>query len=774
MFHSLRTRLTVLYGGLFGVALLTIACAVYFAITSAAGQEVDRELVSGGAVFDRIWTLRASQLEDGAGVLAHDFGFRAALATGDAATVTSALDNLRGRLKLDKAFVVGVDGKITGLDGLDERAAARLWSALDDGQTRGILQIKDMPYQAVSAPIMAPDLRGWIVFAAQIDHNELRQLEQLSAIPLSAAVLTHRASGWSGPGLSTRDTRALSDFIARSAKKHWTEPHNVGTEAGPAIALVKPLKALDGDAASVLVLRYPLALALAPYQPMLVAVLGLALAGLASLIAGSWFLARTITRPVSALDRATHQLERGEAAQVPVTTHDELGRLASSFNTMAAGIHDREQRITHMALTDQESGLPNRRAFDDALAQGGDRVVAVLGFERYAQIRAALGYHTAADMVREVGALLVSNRHGAIVARLSSERLGLLLSSTDMVAAKGEAAALLKVLEQPLRMQGATVDAAFSIGLAGLDAGEAIPAIERASIALDQARAAHRKIAAFDAEAYGDPASKLSLMSEMLDAFEDGSITQHYQPKLDMRRGVVSSAEALIRWNHPTRGMVSPDLFVTLAEETGHIRALTNWTLDRIIEDQATLRLRGIDLELAMNLSGRMVAEPGFAEHAIAKIKKAGARLCFEITETAVIGNPELAFGVIGQFRDAGIRISIDDYGSGMSSLTYLRQIPADELKIDKSFVMQLAEGGRDALLVKSTVDLAHSLGLKLVAEGVETAETLAVLTAMGCDMAQGYHVARPMPLRALDAFMTAEEPKTAAAPAPRRPAARA
>jgi EAL domain-containing protein (putative c-di-GMP-specific phosphodiesterase class I)/GGDEF domain-containing protein len=767
MFRSLRTRLTVLYGGLFGVALLMIAGAVAVAITSAAFQEVDRELVSGGAVFDRIWTLRDNQLEDGANVLAHDFGFRSALATGDAATVVSALDNLRGRLKLDKAFVVGVDGKIIGLDELDQRSTARLWSALDDGQTNGILQIKDMPYQAVAAPIMEPDLRGWIVFATQIDHNELRQLEQLSAIPLTAAVLTHREAGWTGPGLSPHDARALSDFTIRSRTRHWDTPHNVGTDAGPAIALIKPLKALDGDAASVLVLRYPLALALAPYRPMLLAVITLALAGLASLIAGSWFLARSITRPVSALDRATRQLQHGEAVEVPVTTSDELGRLASSFNAMAAGIHDREHRITHMALTDLESGLPNRRAFDEALTHGGDRVVAVFGFERYSQIRAALGYHTAADMIREIGARLAGKRQDAVVARLSSERLGLLLQATDIAAARAEAAALLKIVEQPLRLQGATVDAAFSIGLAGLDAGEAIPAIERASIALDQARATHRKVAAFDAEAYGDPASKLSLMSEMLDGFQDGSITQHYQPKLDVRRGVVSSAEALIRWNHPTRGMVSPDLFVTLAEETGHIRALTAWTLDRIIEDQATLRQRGIDLELAMNLSGRMVAEPGFAEHAIAKVKKAGARLCFEITETAVIGNPELAFGVIGQFRDAGIRISIDDYGAGMSSLTYLRQIPADELKIDKSFIMQLAEGGKDALLVKSTVDLAHSLGLKLVAEGVETAETLAVLAAMGCDVAQGYHVARPMPLRALDAFMTAEEPKTAA---PARP----
>lgn len=769
MFHSLRTRLTVLYGGLFGAAMLTIACAVYFAISATASQQVDRELISGGAVFDRIWTLRDNQLADGASVLAHDFGFRKALATSDAATVVSAIDNLRSRLKLDKAFVVGVDGAVTGLNGMDAAATARLWSALDNGKSSGILQINDMPYQAVSAPIMAPDLRGWIVFASEIDHNELRQLERLSAIPLTASVLVRKADGWTGPSLTATDARTLSDFTVRAMKNRWTTPHTVGVQAGSAIALVKPLQSLDGDGSAVLVLRYSLALALAPYRFMLFTVLVLGLLGLGGLAAGSWMLARTITRPVSALAKATRQLERGEAAQVPVTTQDELGRLASSFNAMAAGIHEREQRITHMALTDLETGLPNRRAFDEALTQGGDRVVAVFGFERFGQIRSALGYELAAETMREVGRRMVAGRPGAILSRLSSERLGLLLKASDMTAAKAEVAAMLKGLEKPIKLKGATVDAAFCIGLAGLDPGETIPAIERASIALDQARAAHRKILAFNAETYGDPASKLSLMSEMLTGFNDGSITQHYQPKLDIRTGVVKSAEALIRWNHPTRGMVSPDLFVTLAEETGHIRHLTQWTLDKIIEDQATLRARGIDLELAMNLSGRMVTEPGFADHAIAKVQKAGARLCFEITETAVIANPDAAFAIIGRFRDAGIRISIDDYGAGMSSLSYLRQIPADELKIDKSFVMQMADGSRDALLVKSTVDLAHSLGLKLVAEGVENAETLAVLAAMGCDAAQGYHVARPMPLRALDAFMTAEEPKAPGAVAPVR-----
>lgn len=764
MFKSLRTRLTVLYAALFGVTMLVIACAVYLAITSAARQQVDKELTSAGAVFDRIWTLRATQLADGATVLSRDFGFRAAVATEDAATVTSALDNLRGRLKLDVAFVVGADGAITGLAGVDDAQAAQLWSALDGGATEGILKIKGAPYQAISAPILAPDLQGWVVFAMGVDRAELRRLETLSSIPLNAAIVTREGDTWRVEDDGQDDAKTLAAFTARAVEAGWIKPRPLNSATGTDIALVKQLRSFDGEAASVLVLRYPLALAMAPYRPMLASVLLVGLAGLACLIAGSWLLARSLSRPVSALDEAAHRLQDGETIEVPVTTADELGRLAASFNAMAAGIKDRELRITAMALTDQETGLGNRRALEAALQGDDARIVAVLGIERYHHVRAALGYHLTSEMVRKVGQRLEALRPGSAPARLSSERLGVLLEASDIEAATSEIGRILADLEKPMVLEGAAVDVAFSVGLAMLDPAQTIPAIERASIALDQARGDGRRIAAFDPAAYGDPASKLSLMSEMLAAMEDGSISLYYQPKHNFRTGAIDSAEALIRWRHPTKGMVSPDIFVTLAEETGHIRALTWWTLDRIIADQAALRAHGHNLVLAMNLSGRMVGEAGFADRAITTIHAADAKLCIEITETAVIGNPDVALEVIEQLRAAGVRISIDDYGSGMSSLTYLRQIPADELKIDKSFVLQLTESSRDALLVKSTVDLAHSLGLKLVAEGVETRETLAVLELMGCDVAQGYFIARPMALDDLNSFMAATpiaEPKS-------------
>lgn len=763
MFTSLRARLTVLYAALFGLALLITAIAVYVSVGANARTQVERELASAGAVFDRVWAMRARQLTDGATVLSRDFGFREAVATGDAPTVESALDNLRDRLALDRAMLVGMDGTVTGGKDLDEAAASDLWYALDGGATSGVLTIDGAPYQAVAAPILAPQLTGWVVFAVRLDQGELAALEKLSSIPLTADVLTHADKGWiSAAGKPAEG--AVSRFIDAALKAKSGDPRRLDAAGGAAVALARPLGAL-GKENSVLVLRYPLALAMAPYNALLVSLVLVGGGGLAVLIAGSWLLAGSITRPVQALDEAAHRLERGEDAVVEIATRDEIGRLAGSFNAMAAGIRDREGRITHMALTDQDTGLPNRRALEQAVEASAPEGlwIAVLGLERYGQVRAAVGYRLAADMIREVGRRAGELMPGCACARLSGERLVLMVRAAGPAAAERALADLVEALNAPVRVEGVTIDVVLTGGLAPVADVHGIPAIERASIALDQARDARLAVALFDAGAYGDPASKLSMMSEMVEALESGAISLHYQPKHDVRAGRITGAEALLRWNHPERGFIRPDLFVELAEETGHIRALTRWTLERALADQAAMRAAGLDLLVSVNLSGRLVADAAFAEETIALIGKSGGRLCLEITETAVIGNPTAALEVIDRFREAGVGVSIDDYGSGLSSLAYLKQIHADELKIDKTFVLGLSENARDALLVKSTIDLAHSLGLKIVAEGVESAEALALLAGMGCDLAQGYFIARPMPMSGFMDFMassTAETPK--------------
>jgi EAL domain-containing protein (putative c-di-GMP-specific phosphodiesterase class I)/GGDEF domain-containing protein len=762
MFNRLQTKLTVLYAGLFALALSLVAVSVYLTIANNAQSQVRKELAATGTVFDRVWALRTQRLHDGAELLSRDFGFRAAVATRDAPTVQSAVTNLQQRMGLDVAFMVGVDGDVVGVDPR-KVDIEKLWSALDgeDG-AQGVFIVDGAPYQLISAPILSPTLTGWIVFGARLDDREMTALEQLSAIRLDAQVFDRRGETWVATD-KTADAKAMGAFVAQAMSQKTTAPTRLRTAHDDNLVLVKPLKALDGQTPAALVLRYPMALAMAPYQPLMAAVIIAGLIGAALVVAASWALSRDIAKPIIALDDAARRLQRGEDVHVDVRSSDEIGRLSDSFNLMAAEIREREHRITELALHDAETGLPNRLAAEREIEARMTRlqpsqqvVVGALGLDRFTFLRGAIGYALFTQLIAEIGARIRVLDPDAMVARLTTSTLCVISDITDVQVALPMVERALAGLAAPVRLGGELVDVHMSNGLAGAQAGQidAAHLIEQAMIALDQARASGRKVAIFDAEAYGDPAGNLSLMSEMLQGVETGALFLHHQPKLDLRSGAITGIEALVRWNHPTRGLLRPDLFVGMAEETGHIRALTDCVLDQAIRDQNALRAAGHDVLMSINISGRLIDDAEFADRAIEKIAAAGARFCFEITETAVIGNPDVALGVLDKLSQAGIAVSIDDYGSGLSSLAYLKQISADELKIDKAFVLSLENDAKDALLVKSTIDLAHSLGLKVTAEGVESREALAMLQVMGCDLAQGYHIARPMGLEALMGFL--------------------
>jgi predicted signal transduction protein with EAL and GGDEF domain len=768
MFKSLQTKLTVLYAGLFGAALVLVAVVVYVAISRNAQDAVRNELISTGTVFDHLWELRSNQMRDAADLLARDYGFRAAAATQDEETIRSALSNLRMRIGFDIALFINLDGDIVTTDAtLDDASADELRRTLrGDRGVNGIFTIGSRSYEAISASVLAPTRIGWVLFVVELDRDEMRSLERLSAIPLTAAVLHRNRNGvWASntDTVPAEDRETISQFVKWALASRRIDMGELTLSSGAVAVLVKPLATVGGTQDAALLLQYPLALAFAPYQPLLFILIATGLIGLIAVLIGSWALARNLTRPISALDAAAQRLQRGDDAQVDIKTHDELARLGRSFNTMADEIRAREQKITHLALHDAETGLANRRALEAKMAgllpAIKPRVLAVsaIGIERFPFVRGAIGYGLATELVREVGERLSQIIDNGHVARLSTAVLGFVFDVENRDDAERILGHLLDPLEQPVRVIGNTIDVSLTIGTAveGLHGDDAETLLERATIALDQARAGKRKQAFFDPVAYGDPASNLSLISDMLRALENGEMSVHYQPKVDIRSAQVVGAEALLRWRHATRGMIRPDLFVGMAEETGHIRAVTDWVLQRVIADQAALREDGHDFPVSINVSGRLMSDRDFASMARRLITEAGAQICVEITETAVIENPEVAFEIVAGFKSDGITISIDDYGSGLSSLSYLKQINADELKLDKSLVLPLAEGKRDALLVKSTIDLAHGIGMKVTAEGVETGAVYSLLASMGCDIAQGYLIARPMPFADFHNFVS-------------------
>ncbi|MBW6525483.1 EAL domain-containing protein [Sphingomonas sp. RHCKR7] len=259
--------------------------------------------------------------------------------------------------------------------------------------------------------------------------------------------------------------------------------------------------------------------------------------------------------------------------------------------------------------------------------------------------------------------------------------------------------------------------------------------------------------------------AEADLASELDRALAEDEMELFYQPKLHVRQQVIKSAEALIRWRHPTRGLIPPADFIPLAEERRRVGPLTLWTVRRAIQDQRRLRRLGHDVRIFINISGQVLADAAFAEAVCHYVAAApDARLGFEITETAVIRDPEGAIANLQRFDSIGITVSIDDYGAGLSSLAYLKQLPARELKIDKLFITGITSSHRDPLIVRSTIDLAHALDMEVVAEGVETHAALALLSVMGCDMVQGYVLSRPVELETLAGFLAEERHHRASA----------
>jgi diguanylate cyclase len=755
MFRTLRVKLTVLYAGLFCLALLLIGATAYAVIAGNTQRLAQQQLANTSRVFDRIWNVRLAHLQDAALRTGRAPGLADAVRSRDDASIRSRLAELRSLAHSDIAFLVTREGLVISERDASSSVSPGLQLALTrQDAAPGLMSEGGALYQAAAAAL--PGGQGWVVTGARLDDEQMNALRALSPIPLQASVVARTHDGW-GDGADP-DRAVLDAFINQALQDEGANAQRLRASTGDAVALAAAIPSLDGTQA-VLLLRHSLSSGLSPYGALFNTLIAIGLGGVVLLIAGTWFLARGITQPLSTLETAARKLREGVYETVVVATKDELSRLAESFNAMTGAIRERERRITQLAFHDSETRLPNRVAMErklNAAARPERLYLAAIGVDRFAHVRGAIGYALAGELVRQLGGRLAHLAPNAPMARLSSDVLGVAFIATSEADALKRADALIANLEQSVSLNEQVIDVHITVGIAQPAGKDETPAamIERASIALDQTRQRGQKAGMYDEAAYGDPARNLSLMGEMRRALETGAIYLTHQPKYNFRTGRIDSAESLVRWRHPTRGNISPDLFVPMAEDTGHIRALTEWVLERAIADQKTLHAAGFPLKLAVNISARLLSDTDFAKRAAALARQAQHQLCFEITETAVIDNPVAALENIELFASSGVHVAIDDYGSGLSSLAYLKQLPAHELKIDKLFVQNITSSQRDALLVRSTIDLAHGLGMNVTAEGVETPAAFALLASMNCDLAQGYLISRPASVEELIALL--------------------
>jgi len=436
------------------------------------------------------------------------------------------------------------------------------------------------------------------------------------------------------------------------------------------------------------------------------------------------------------------------------------------------GFRARARLMREQLNTDAETGLPTRHALvakrDQAVMDGAPpEYVAVIHLERASHIESLLGFANFIEMQRLLGERLQSIDSVTSVALIGAGQFGTVLDTTDELVVEDEISTLSNIFSQPISIDGVSVDVSATIGLDN-DARSEI-AVRNAIIAVSQAHEKGAAFALYNEHRFGDPKENLNLMTRMMAATGNGQMQMHYQPKLDLRKGVYTSAEALCRWKDPERGYISPDAFIPQAEETGKIRELTEWTIRQVLQDKSRLIQAGHEISIAVNISGRLVADPEFGQRILDIVGFGTSGLIFEITETAMMSNPDRALHNLDRWVDAGIRLAIDDYGTGFSSLAYLKRLPCHELKIDRVFVKDAHTSAKDRTLLKSTIDLAHNLGMSVTAEGVEGDDILSALSVMGCDMAQGFGLSKALAADELLTFL--EQHSSASLPA--RPAAR-
>ena len=432
-----------------------------------------------------------------------------------------------------------------------------------------------------------------------------------------------------------------------------------------------------------------------------------------------------------------------------------------------------ETELQRLALHDALTGLPNRAGLnarlDTIMAEHtGTGMLSALfiDLDQFKAVNDSLGHAAGDDLLLSVAQRLRgAARETSTVARLSGDEFIVVDAFAGPEEATGLAVRLLEVLKAPMQIEGLEIVTSASIGVAVAEDDDESPddLIRRADIAMYRAKALGRSRWELHQPAESDPTvDRLRVLGELRHGISDGALRVHYQPRIDLASGRPNGVEALVRWQHPTRGLLPPSEFIGLAEESGLVRPLGAWVLEETLrqaelwrqEDPNTLRL-----EYAVNLSARQLNDPGLVqmiENAIRIRNTDPSSLLLEITETALMENPQAALESLTTLKNLGVGLAIDDFGTGYSSLTYLKKFPIDELKIDRSFIMGLDSTTGDTAIVASCIDLAHALGIRAVAEGVETSEQVQTLQAMGCDLAQGYHFARPLPAPLMKEWLNA------------------
>lgn len=748
-----HTLLAVIIG-LIVMALGGSGIAVYQAININIKNNALRELSVGQNVFNRLLESNQANLTQRASILADDFGFKRAVATNENDTIISALSNHGERVNADLLLLLDTRGDIIASTHNITTIQPTLVKQIQNPQAiSSFAIIEQQLYQFVLVPVRAPQLIAWTGLGFVVDTNLANTFKRITNEDITF-LLSDNNNRFIGavstlpesllPANVTQYSEQIDTLLDNLKQQNWISQSSHLAHLGKGrvdVLLSASLTQAQSDFRTLYM------------QVVIIIAVILALSALLAL----WF-GRTVTRPIEALVLSAKAYANGHYEEQPkVTSRNEFGVLANTLVNMSAAIQEREASILYQALHDPHTDLPNKRSLDQDITERlkngkADLTLALIRVVNFDELTDRYGTLWSRGFFKKVIARLQQSNPQCYWYRSSTTQLVTLVPHLNEKNLKQWAGQVIEKNHIKIEHEGFSVPVILHCGIVINQANSTSydQLLRRSHIALHNASTAPSKFSIYQAGQDENHLRQIQITHNLQLAIAQQSLSLHVQPKFHLEKDTTIEVEALLRWNDAELGQVFPDEFIPAAESSGFINELTYWVLEQALIQLQVWEKEGIDIAIGINISAHDLLHAGFVDHVTSQLQHFGIapeKLILEVTESAMVENPEDAITYLNALHDAGIGLSIDDFGTGYSSLSQLKQMPVDELKIDKSFVMQLASSDDDQKIVKSTVQLAHSLHHTVIAEGVEDEESLCLLRAMGCDCVQGYFISRPMPI---------------------------
>ena len=778
--NTFRSQILLLTAGLTALTSLSILTLVLYSAGETIRSKVNNDLSAAVEVFKNTVAMRQQQLLTSAEILVSDFGFKQALASQDKATVASMLENHGSRIRSDLMFLVDVSGQVTASTDSDVREgeqfsyAPALAQSLKGEVSADFFVLGNHIYQLLLIPVQAPRVIAIAGVGFRMDETLAQQLARSSGIEVTFV---------EQQSLGMRSPRGVSNLVYSSSLSGDEQILQAMSSPGYAQALgywgndaaqrfaSQWLTISRHDTVPVsVVLSADLRSSSEGYVRLRNRILQLALIIVLLAVAGSTLMARRLTVPLKRLVRDARAIARGEYHSIdpPRRANNEIQTLVSAFRTMNNDLAGREQKIRYQALHDSLTGLLNRVSMLSELEQrvetGESFMLADVNIRGFKNINDSLGPDVGDGCLTRVAQRLAALSQQGALARVAGDEFVLLIPCPDTATnlwAEAHGWKILHSMATPVNVNGISVNIDVRVGLVlfPAQASTAAQLIRRTNIALEHARSHKLSLFLYEDGMDQQHLQKLHILKSLKQALNDndGQLQMYYQPQKNLLTGSVDKAEALIRWFHPQDGFIPPDVFIELAEQTGLICQLTDWVIAQVLEHVAVWRRNNIDLQVSINISAQDICRDGLTtliEHKLQDLQLRPADICLEITERDMMLDEEKSLQQLQLLREHGFSISMDDYGIGYSALSKLARMPVDEIKIDKCFILNLAETHDDQIIVRSTLNMARELGLRVTAEGVENQASETWLQAAGCNYIQGYFLCRPMAFESIAGWL--------------------